>query len=381
MGHRVRKHVVPAVLVAAAFTMSACSTNSSGASAKSPSNSPAAGNSAVALKGSIAFNDAKLAELRDKIKAALAGKDLSKVDNAVVVNVVSAYWDAAKTGAEKGASELGVKSTFQEPPTQDVTLQLSMIKTLVSQGITGFSVSAIQPSAMGSAVSAATARGVNILPIDGPMQQYQNDAPVYLGTPNYAAGQQAGKAMAQMLPSGGDVALLTGSLTATNATQRIAGFKDAIKNTKIKVFQVYNDNGDAGKALQNASAAMQADPKLKAFYTVWSYDGPSAGQAVQSAGKSGKVQILADDAEPKTLQMLKSGVIQAMVLQQPYQQGYMAEYILTAMKVLGRHATMALLKPYLGSDGYTLSSGIGVVTAADLDAYNAKLAGFGLTSS
>jgi len=382
MGYRVRKHVLPAVLVAAALTMSACGTNSSGASTGSPGGTSAAGSSAtVALQGSITFNDAKLAELRDKIKAALAGKNLSKVDNAIVVNVVSAYWDAAKTGAEKGAAELGVKSTFQEPPTEDVTLQLSMINTLVSQGITGFSVSAIQPSAMGSAVTAAAAHGVSILPIDGPMQQYQSDAPVYLGTPNYAAGQQAGQVMARMLPNGGDVALLTGSLTATNATQRIAGFEDAIKGTKIKVFQVYNDNGDAGVALQNASAAMQADPNLKAFYTVWSYDGPSAGQAVQSAGQAGKVQILADDSEPKTLQMLKSGVIQAMVLQQPYQQGYMAEYILTAMKVLGKAATMALLKPYLESDGYTLSSGIGVVTAANLAAYDAKLASFGLASS
>ncbi|WP_194922801.1 substrate-binding domain-containing protein [Catenulispora pinisilvae] len=382
MGYRVRKHLLSAVLVAAVFTMSACGTNSSGASTASPSGTSAAGGSAaVALQGSIAFNDDKLAELRDKIKAALAGKDLSKVDNAIVVNVVSAYWDAAKTGAEKGASELGVKSTFQEPPTEDVTLQLSMINTLVSQGVTGFSVSAIQPAAMGGAVAAAAARGVGILPIDGPMQQYQSAAPVYLGTPNYAAGQQAGSVMARMLPNGGDVALLTGSLTATNATQRIAGFKDAIKDTKIKVFQVYNDNGDAGVALQNASAAMQADPNLKAFYTVWSYDGPSAGQAVQSAGQAGKVQILADDSEPKTLQMLKSGVIQAMVLQQPYRQGYMAEYILTATKVLGQAATMALLKPYLESDGYTLSSGIGVVTAANLDAYDAKLASFGLASS
>jgi ribose transport system substrate-binding protein len=314
MDYRVRKHLLSAVLVAAAFTMSACGTNSSGASTASPSGTSAAGGSgAVALQGSIAFNDDKLAELRDKIKAALAGKDMSKVDNATVVNVVSAYWDAAKTGAEKGASELGVKSTFQEPPTEDVTLQLSMINTLVSQGVSGFSVSAIQPAAMGGAVAAAAAHGVGILPIDGPMQQYQSDAPVYLGTPNYAAGQQAGSVMARMLPNGGDVALLTGSLTATNATQRIAGFKDAVKDTKIKVFQVYNDNGDAGVALQNASAAMQADPRLKAFYTVWSYDGPSAGQAVQSAGQVGKVQILADDSEPKTLQMLKSGVIQAMV--------------------------------------------------------------------
>ena len=116
MGYRVRRHVLSAVLVAAAFTMSACGTNSSGASAGSPSGASAAdGSAAVALQGSIAFNDDKLAELRDKIKAALAGKNLSKVDNAIVVNVVSAYWDAAKTGAEKGASELGVRMPVSRP--------------------------------------------------------------------------------------------------------------------------------------------------------------------------------------------------------------------------------------------------------------------------
>jgi ribose transport system substrate-binding protein len=187
--------------------------------------------------------------------------------------------------------------------------------------------------------------------------------------------------MAKLLPDGGDVGVLVGSLTATNATQRIQGFRDAIKGTKINVFQVYNDNGDANKALQNASGALQADPDIKAFYGVYSYDGPSAGQAVQSAGQAGKVLVLADDSEPKTLQLLKQGVVQAMILQQPYQQGYMSEYLLAAMKVLGVQQTLALVKPYLDSDGYTLSSGIGLVTASNLAAYNAKLASFGLGSS
>jgi ribose transport system substrate-binding protein len=187
--------------------------------------------------------------------------------------------------------------------------------------------------------------------------------------------------MKKLLPGGGDVAVLVGSLTALNAVQRIQGFKDALKGSNVKVFQVYNDGGDANKALQNASAAYQADPNLKAFYGVYSYDGPSAGQAVQSAGKTGKTIVVADDSEPKTLSFLKAGVVQAMVLQQPYQQGYMSVYILAAMKVLGVQATMNIIKPYLSSDHLTLSSGVGLVTQSNLTAYNQKLASFGLTSS
>jgi ribose transport system substrate-binding protein len=55
----------------------------------------------------------------------------------------------------------------------------------------------------------------------------------------------------------------------------------------------------------------------------------------------------------------------------PYQQGYTGAYILAAEKVLGKDATAAIVKPYLESDGSTLSSGVGLVTNSDLSAYQA----------
>jgi ribose transport system substrate-binding protein len=377
-------------VAAAVVALTACSTNSTGSSntdtgaAGSPlpsvANSAAGNTQAAALQGDISFNDAKLAELRDKLKAALAGKSLSGVNPSVVVNVTAAYWDAAKKGVENANKELGLNAKFQEPTQMDISQQLSILTTLLSQGSTGFSVSAIQPSSLTSFINSAKDKNVPVIAIDSPLDTFKS-VPLYLGTPNYEAGQNAGNAMKQLLPNGGDVAILVGSLTALNAVQRIQGFKDALKGSSIKVFQTYNDGGDANKALQNASAAYQADPNLKAFYGVYSYDGPSAGQAVQSAGKTGKTIVVADDSEPKTLAFLKAGVVQAMVLQQPYQQGYMSVYILAAMKVLGVQATMDIIKPYLSSDGLTLSSGVGLVTKANLDAYNAKLQSFGLTSS
>lgn len=372
------------VAVAAALTMGACSTNSTGGgtSATSGGGTDTGSGSApaVSLTGDITFNDTKLAQLRDTLKAALKGKSLAGVDPAVVVNVTAAYWTAAQQGVANANKELGIKAKFQEPTQMDISQQVSILNTLLSQGTSGFSVSAIQPSSLSSFIGAAGTKKVPVIAIDSPLDTYKS-VPLYLGTPNYEAGQHAGEAMKTLLPEGGDVAVLVGSLTALNAVQRIAGFKAALKGSKVKVFQTYNDGGDANKALQNASAAYQADPNLKGFYGVYSYDGPSAGQAVQSAGKTGKTMVVADDAEPKTLQFLQSGVVQAMVLQQPYQQGYMSVYILAAMKVLGVSQTMAILKPYLGSDNLTLSSGVGLVTKSNLSGYDAKLASFGLKSS
>ena len=45
---------------------------------------------------------------------------------------------------------------------------------------------------------------------------------LYLGTPNTDAGKKAGEAMKTVLGGKGDVAILTGSLTAANALQRMS---------------------------------------------------------------------------------------------------------------------------------------------------------------
>jgi ribose transport system substrate-binding protein len=63
----------------------------------------------------------------------------------------------------------------------------------------------------------------------------------------------------------------------------------------------------------------------------------------------------------------------------PYQQGYTGAYILAAEKVLGKDATMNIIKPYLNSDGTTLSSGVGVITKDDIAQYNQLASSLGIS--
>jgi ribose transport system substrate-binding protein len=365
------------VTVALVVGAAACSKSGAGDKSSSDNSNKSTTSATTAIKGDITFNDTNLAKIDAALKAALAGKDLSKLDQAMVVNVAVDYWNAGKIGFKKGLADLGVKGTYQAPANGRLDQQLSIIQTLRGQGITGLSVSAIDPTAIKAPIASANAAGIPVLAIDSPLPK-EDGAALYLGTPNYEAGRKAGEAMKEALGGKGQVVVLVGSLTTSNAVERIQGFEDAIKGSGIKVAQKLSDGMDASKALTNAQTAIQTNPNINGLYGVYSYDGPSAGQAVQAAGKTGKVKIVSDDSDPQTLKFIQSGVIQATVVQQPYQQGYTGAYLLTALKVLGKEATLNIVKPYLESDGTTLSSGVGLVTGSNLTDYQAKLKDLGI---
>ena len=375
---RISRRAAAAVPAIALIALSAACSKSASSSSAPPATSSSASSSSsapatshVALSGSLAFNQSKLATLDTALKKALAGKSLSGVNIAMVVNVAADYWKAGQVGFLKGCSDLGIptsKCTYFAPPNGKLTEQNSELETLRSQGVTGYSISAIDPAAAAGTIASDMKKGVFVLPIDSPLPGTAA-AGLYLGTPNYTAGYQAGLAMKQLLGGKGSVAILVGSLTAANATQRIAGFEDAIKGTTITVAQKVNDNLSASTATSDAETILANNPNVNGLYGVYSYDGPALAQAVQSAGKTASVSIVSDDSDAQTLQFIQSGVIGGTVVQMPYQQGYTGAYILAAEKVLGSAATLAIVKPYLSSDGFTLSSGVGLVTKTDLSGY------------
>jgi ribose transport system substrate-binding protein len=367
----------------ALLALTACSSSSSSSSAPA-SSSAAASTSASApattsasaaatastggassIVGSSSFNDAALQQLTTKIQAALGSKSESGVKIAMVTNGNSAYWNEAKAGwnaAMKWLSAKGATGTFQEPTASEASVQVSLLETLSAQGYSGWGVSAVTASSLTTPIAEAVSKGMSVVAYDSPLPG--TDAQLYIGTPNTTAGCDAGKAMTQAIGSG-DVVAISGSWTAANTQQRVAGFEQCA-GPGIKVVQKINDNQDVATAVSDLQASLQANSSIKGIYGVYSYDGGAAGQAVQSANDAGKVTIVSDDGETNTIADVKSGLIAASILQRPYYQGFMLAYVLAADKVLGDSATMALVKPYfVAGPGNTLSTGVGIMTKAN----------------
>jgi ribose transport system substrate-binding protein len=387
---RINRRALAAIPAVAALSLAAACSSSSTSSAPAATSAPAASSAPaatsasaapVSLSGSLAFNQTSLAKLDAALAAALKGKSLSAVNIAMVVNVAADYWKAGQVGFLAGCKAVGLSSskcTYFAPPTGKLTEQDSELETLRSQGITGYSISAIDPASAKGTIATDMSKGLFVLPIDSPLTGTAA-AGLYLGTPNTTAGFQAGMAMKQLLNGTGKVAILVGSLTAANATQRIAGFEQAIAGTNITVVQKVNDNLSPSTAQSDAETILANNPDVNGLYGVYSYDGPALATAVQSAHKVGSVAIVSDDSDSQTLGFINSGVIGGTVVQMPYQQGFTGAYILTAEKVLGTAATMAIVKPYLSTDGYTLSSGVGLVTKSDISSYNSLLSSLGIS--
>jgi ribose transport system substrate-binding protein len=388
---RINRRALAAIPAIAALSLAAaCSSSTSSSTSTAPASSAPAATSAAAsssapaapsLSGSLTFNQGNLAKLDAALAAALKGKPLTAVNIAMVVNVAADYWKAGQVGFLAGCKALGLpsnKCTYFAPPNGKLTEQDSELETLRSQGITGYSISAIDPASAKGTIATDMGKGVFVLPIDSPLPGTAA-AGLYLGTPNTEAGFQAGMAMKQLLNGTGKVAILVGSLTAANATQRIAGFEQAIAGTNITVVQKVNDNLSASTAQSDAETILANNPDVNGLYGVYSYDGPALATAVQSAHKVGSVSIVSDDSDAQTLSFINSGVIGGTVVQMPYQQGFTGAYILAAEKVLGSAATAAIVKPYLSSDGFTLSSGVGLVTKSDISSYNSLLSSLGIS--
>jgi ribose transport system substrate-binding protein len=321
-----------------------------------------------------------LFEVVEKLQAATAGKaPPADAKYALLTNAVAPFWTAAQIGAARASSEINVPITFQAPTAAEkLSQQLSFLESFVSDKYTAITFSAIDRDAATAIVNRAVDEGIHVLCTDS--DATGSNRALYIGMSDYDAGKAAGEAALEIVKEGKMVGLV-GYATAQNAQDRIAGFQDAIAGSAITLEEVLLDDIKPEVSLSNAQTAMQKYPDLAGFITFYSYNGPTAGQAVKQAGNTGKVKIIAFDAEPETQRLMEEGVVQAMIGQRVYFYGYLSGYIMHAMSILGEEETMKILEPYLdGENNYRLNTGVDVIKADTFDLYKEYLNLIGIAS-
>lgn len=340
------------------------------------------------------YRPENLFKLSSELKAATkeCGGKTAGHKYALLTNAVAPFWTAAQIGASRASGEVNVPITFQAPTAAEkLTQQLSMLETFINDGYNAITFSAIDRDAPKPIIEKAINMGIPILVTDS--DATGSKRLLYIGMSDYDAGRAAGEAAKQIIGKGKVVGLV-GYATAQNAQDRIQGVKDVFKGSELELVEVLLDDIKPEVALSNAQTAMQKYPDLAGFITFYSYDGPAACQAVKQAGKTGKVKIVAFDAEPETQRCTEEGVVQAMIGQRVYFYGYLSGLIMYAMDCLGVDATMKILDPYLsewpslatattakGAEGRIhLNTGVDVILGETFSLYKEYLNSIGIPS-
>lgn len=294
---------------------------------------------------------------------------------AIITNAVAPFWDPMVVGMERAAQKLGCQASWQGPPNGKLAEQQRILENFVSQKVDAIAISPLEAETMGPVLREIQEKeGIIVITIDSDAPNSGRQA--YIGTNNYKAGQVAGREAIRLLPQGGEVVAFVGHLSAQNARERLKGFEDAVAGHGIKVVEVKQDQTDKSKARRNVEDTLQAMPEVDLLLGLWSYNGPAIAQAVKDAGARQRIKILCFDAEPATLEYLKTGDIDATVVQKPYYFGYLAVELLYNMVVCGVEETLMLLPP-----DRIVDTGVEVVTSANVQEYLKKLEALGIKSS
>jgi len=151
----------------------------------------------------------------------------------------------------------------------------------------------------------------------------QNGRAFFVGADLYKQGETAGEAMAKAIGGKGKVAIITGFLAVEAHELRRNGFIDYLKKNYPDVEVVGTaENQDKGDvAFTQANDFMTANPDLAGIYIT--AGGPfGAAEAVDKAGKAGKVHVVSFDFVDETMQYVKKGVIDGTIGQDPFAQGH-----------------------------------------------------------
>src|SRR5712664_200990 len=258
-----------------------------------------------------------LSMLAGLLIVACSGHGEKKTKLAFVTNNASDFWTIARKGVEQADKELpSVEVEFRIPADGTAAEQRRIVDDLLAKGIAGIAISPVDPDNQTQLIN-DTAKQALVVTQDSDAPQ--SARAFYIGTDNRAAGRQAGDLIKEALPQGGKIMLFVGKIDARNAQERYQGIKDALQGSKVEIIDVRTDDTDRIRAKSNASDTLVKYPDVAALVGLWSYNGPAILNAVTDAGKVGQVKIVCFDEEDETLAGIKSGAIQATVVQQPYE--------------------------------------------------------------
>lgn len=279
------------------------------------------------------------------------------------------FWKEVEAGAKKAVNDLNtalgykgddrIKLTYSAPETRDdVNEQVNILDEELARYPVAIGIASIDASACGIQFDLAAENGIPIITFDSG-NDYQKIGS-HISTDNTAAAKTAAAQLAYAIEEAGEIAIVVQDSISTTAKQRLQGFTDTIASEfpNISVVSVYHmdelktiqqtiaDEKNAtlaeGETPLNAETITQEDviayileknPNLKGIYAT-NLDTTQLVAKVLNRSDRADLKFVGFDGGEEQMKLLKSGVLDGVIVQNPYAMGY-ATVVAAARVALG----------------------------------------------
>jgi rhamnose transport system substrate-binding protein len=345
-----------ALLAGAAIVAAACGTTTTTSAPSAASEAPSATAGEASPSGS----------------AAAGGTSVTFIPK----QINNPYFDAAKEGADKAATELGGTVT-QVGPSAATEAQASYIQDATTQGVSAIAISANDPDAVVPALQAAKAAGIKVVGYDSSPATGAYD--VFVNQTDFSLiGQSMADWACNIVPDcTGEIAILSAAATASNQNTWIDSMKGVLAGGKYTGLQlvdtVYGDD-DPQKSTTQAQGLLQAHPNLKAIVAPTTVGILAAAQVVSQAGKSNDIKVTGLGFPRQMAEYVKNGTAPEFGLWSVPDLGYLTFFVADALvkgEITGAEGETLTVPNLNGGQPYTIGANNTIILGPPLT-FNAE---------
>jgi erythritol transport system substrate-binding protein len=233
------------------------------------------------------------------------------------------FFKAEADAAVAKAKELGYQTSAASHD-DDPNKQSQLIDTAISRKAKAIILDNAGADASIGAVKKATQAGIPVFLIDREINA-TGIAKAQIVSNNAQGAQLGGAEFVKAMGGKGKYVELVGLATDTNAGVRSKGFEDAIKQVpQLKQVAKQNADWDQQKAFNTMETILQRNKDIQGVIAGNDTMALGAVAALKAHGLSKKVKVVGFDGSPDAVQQIKSGAMDATVLQPAAQIAEMA---------------------------------------------------------
>jgi simple sugar transport system substrate-binding protein len=232
--------------------------------------------------------------------------------------VSDSFWLVVKNGVEQAAKDTGSEVEYRAPEKFDMVAMAQLIDAAVASKPDGLVVSIPDADALGKSIQAAVKAGIPVISMNsGSDVSKKLGCLVHVGQEEYIAGKGAGE---RMKAEGVKKAVCVNQEVGNVALDlRAKGFKDGLGGP-VEVLAV---GMDFTKTRDAFSGYLQKNPDIEGILALGPTGAEPVLQALQQAGKAGKIRFGTFDLSPTVLLALEKKQMEFAIDQQQFLQGYL----------------------------------------------------------
>ena len=234
------------------------------------------------------------------------------------------YFISCRIGAEEAAKKLDVNMIWDGPTGLDAAKQNDVVEGWITRGVQAISVSVENGPGISTVLRKARARGIKVMTWDADAEPDARDYFISQATPEDIGNTLVDEA-ARLIGNSGQVAIITGALSAANQNLWISFMRQRIakEHPNLQLVTVRPSEDDRDKAFSETQTLLKVYPRLKAVIGISAPAVPGMGEAIKQSGRS-DVKVLGLSLPNLCKPYVHGGYIQAVVLWDTRKLGYLA---------------------------------------------------------